>query len=302
MKKMLVLIFAGFLTVAVTACGSAEDSSGNAGNGGSEGAAEHEGSTLDRILEEGKVKVGIANEKPYGYEDEDGNVTGEGPEIAKAIFKKMGVEQFDAEIVEFGSLIPGLQAERFDLVTAGMDIRPERCEQALFSEPEIRYGEGMIVQAGNPLDLHSYEDIAANPDVKVSVMAGANQHDYLRELGVQEDQIETSDSISSNISAVASGRVDATTMTEATAREAVETADDSVELVDDFEQPIIDGENVMAYGAAAFRQGDEELRDAYNEHLKEMEESGELLEILEQFGFSEDNLPDGTTTADRCGG
>lgn len=295
MKKIWSILAIYLLAAMVVACGTSDSVTG--GNG--EGAAE--ASTLERIKEEGKVKVGVANEKPYGFKTSDGEVTGVAPEIAKAIFEDMGIETVEGEVTEFGSLIPGLQAERFDLITAGMDIRPERCEEAAFGDIEIRYGEGMAVQAGNPKNLHSYEDIAANPDVKVSIMAGANQFDFLKALGVKEDQIMTADSISSNISAVASGRVDATVMTEATLNEAVASADPSkVEKAELFTQPVIDGESVMSYGAAAFRKGDDELREAYNEGLQKLKESGKLLEILEEFGFSEDNLPDDVTTEDRC--
>lgn len=300
MNKVLSILTIGFLMMILAACGAEDGTTAGEGNG--EDTVE-ETSTLDRIKEEGKVTVGVANERPYGYQTSDGEVTGVAPEIAKAIFEDMGVETVDSEVTEFGSLIPGLQAERFDLVTAGMDIRPERCEEADFGDIEIRYGEGMAVQAGNPKDLHSYEDIAANPDVKVSIMAGANQFDFLKALGVKEEQIETADSISSNISAVASGRVDATVMTEATLNEAVASADPSkVEKADPFTQPVIDGESVLSYGAAAFRKGDDELREAYNEGLQKLKDSGKLLEIFEEFGFSEDNLPDEVTTEERCAG
>lgn len=307
MKKIFYVLAIGLLSAVVVACGASDGASGGEGGNGEEETStsgeKTEGmSTLDRIKKEGKVKVGIANERPYGFQTADGEVTGVAPEIARAVFEDMGIETVEGEVTEFGSLIPGLQANRFDLVTAGMDIRPERCEEADFGDIEIQYGEGMIVQAGNPKNLHSYEDIAANQDVKVSIMAGANQFDFLKALGVKEEQIETADSISSNVAAVASGRVDATVMTEATVNEAVASADPSqVEKADPFKQPVIDGESVMSYGAAAFRQGDDELREAYNEGLQKLKESGKLLEILEEFGFSEDNLPpDDITTEDRC--
>ena len=45
------------------------------------------------------------------------------------MFEKIGVTKFDGVIVNFGSLIPGLTANRFDVVVAGMAIRPERCAQ-----------------------------------------------------------------------------------------------------------------------------------------------------------------------------
>lgn len=287
------------LALLLSACGSSSETTG--GNGGED--SKEEMSTLDRLKEEGVVKLGVANEKPYGFITSDGEVTGVAPEITKAVFKEMGIDTVEGEVTEFGSLIPALQAGRFDVVTAGMDIRPERCAEAAFGDVEIRYGEGMAVQKGNPKNLHSYEDIAANPDVKVSIMAGANQHEFLKELGVQDNQIETADSISSNIAAVSSGRVDATVMTEATLREAVASADqDKVEEAKPFTQPEINGESVMSYGAAVFRKEDNDLREAYNAELKKLIESGKILEIYEEFGFGEDNLPDDVTTEDRCAG
>lgn len=291
MRKWRIMFIASLL-ILLSACGNTNSEKGDSAE---------EKSSLKRIQEEGKVRLGIANEKPYGYQTPDGEVTGVAPEITKAVFKELGVEVVEGEVTEFGSLIPALQAGRFDVVTAGMDIRPERCAEASFGDVEIKYGEGMAVQKGNPKNLHSYEDIAANPDVKVSIMAGANQIDFLKELGVKEDQIETADSISSNVAAVTSGRVDATVMTEATLREAVASADQSkIEEVKPFTQPVIDGESVMSYGAAVFRKDDNELREAYNEQLQKLLDSGKILEIFEQFGFGEDNLPDDVTTEDRC--
>ncbi|MFD1708345.1 ectoine/hydroxyectoine ABC transporter substrate-binding protein EhuB [Siminovitchia sediminis] len=299
MKKWLAIAVAGLLMI-LSACGSGNESANNEEGGGD---SSEEMSTLDRLKEEGVVKLGVANEKPYGYKTSDGEVTGVAPEITKAVFKELGIETVEGEVTEFGSLIPALQAERFDVITAGMDIRPERCAEAAFGDVEIRYGEGMAVQKGNPKNLHSYEDIAANPDVKVSIMAGANQHEFLKELGVKDNQIETADSISSNIAAVSSGRVDATVMTEATLREAVASADqDKVEEAKPFTQPEINGESVMSYGAAVFRKEDNDLREAYNAELKKLIESGKILEIYEEFGFGEDNLPDDVTTEDRCAG
>ena len=61
---------------------------------------------------------------------------------------------------EFGSLIPGLNSQQFDVVSAGMYINPSRCEQVLFSDPEYQMLDAFIVRKGNPKNLHTYEDIA----------------------------------------------------------------------------------------------------------------------------------------------
>ena len=100
---------------------------------------------------------------------------------------------------------------------------------------------------------------------------------------------------------IENGRADVTTMTGPTLENALKTADaDKIEVVEDFEQPVIDGESIRGYGAAAFRIGDDEIREAYNEELQKMKESGELLEIISEFGFTENEIPHGVTTAELC--
>ncbi|WP_413378690.1 ectoine/hydroxyectoine ABC transporter substrate-binding protein EhuB [Alkalihalobacillus sp. 1P02AB] len=282
MKKMTVGILLAGMLVLLAACGSSE-------TGGS-------GDT---------IKVGVANEEPYGYIDlATDNVTGANAEIARAVFQSMGYEDVDGEITDWNSLLPGLNAGNYDVVTAGMDIRPERCEQAEFANVELVYGEGMAVAAGNPHNLNSYEDLAAAQDLTVSIMAAANQIEMLKELGMDESRIITADSIADNIAALESGDVDATVMTEATLTAALESANlDAIERAEPFTQPEIDGEPQVAYGAAVFADTDEgrELRDEYNEHLQQLIDSGELLDIISEFGFGEDNVPTGdVTTDDRC--
>ncbi len=53
-------------------------------------------------------------------------------------------------LTEFGSLIPGLQAGRFDIIAAGMFVNPKRCEQVQFSEPTYGIGQAFLVAEGQP--------------------------------------------------------------------------------------------------------------------------------------------------------
>lgn len=261
------------------------------------------GETLENVQDEGKVRVGVANERPYGYEEADGGVTGASVEVARAVFSELGIDELEGSVVEFDALINGVGSRNFDVVTAGVYVTPDRCENALFSEPDYRIGEGLAVQPGNPDNITSYQDIADNPDLTVTVMSGAIEIEYLREMGVDDSQIEQVSSITDNISALSSGRTDAITMTDLTLRTALQDQDDeNIEIVDDFEQPVINGEEVYGYGAAVFHPDDEEFKDAYNEKLEELKESGRILEIMEPFGFTEDNMVDDMTTEELCAG
>jgi len=282
LRKLYSVLTISLLVLVMAACSTT--STGSNGEG--------DLSTLEKAKEEGKIVVGFAGEKPYAYEDENGNLTGQSVEVAKAVFKELGIEEVEGVLTKFGSLIPGLQSGKFDVITAGMYITPERYEQVLFGEPEYSIGEALAVQKGNPLDLHSYEDIVNNPDVKIAVMNGAIEMDYLKAMGIDENQFEIVQDIPSNITALESGRVDAITMTGPTLEAALETAKaKNIVRVEDFTQPIIDGEDIRGYGAAAFSTNDEELVADYNEELAKIKESGELLNIVSEFGFTEADLP-----------
>ena len=134
----------------------------------------HAETTLERIKREGFVRVGFPNQVPYAYANEKGQLTGADAEIAKLVIEKMGIKSMDGVLTEFGALIPGLRAGRFDIVLA-MFINPTRCAQVAFSEPVYKIGQGIVVKSGNPLGVKGYDDLVKNDKVRIAVMAGAVQ-------------------------------------------------------------------------------------------------------------------------------
>jgi len=266
--------------------------------GSDEASGDGESGILEELQEKGTIKVGFANEEPYGYQNDDGEITGASVDTAKAVFKELGIDEVEGHLTDYDQLVSGLAAKKFDAITSGMAITPDRCENVAFAEPDMKYGEGLIVKKGNPLDLHSYEDIADNPDVTVSVMSGATENDFLTSEGVDPDQIQSAPDIPATFAAVESDRADATTGTEMTIKMALESADtDDLEFVEDFEQPDIEG--VPSYGAVAFHPEHQELLDAFNEKLQELKDDGTVAEILEDNGFSEEmNFPEDDVTAE----
>jgi polar amino acid transport system substrate-binding protein len=267
-------------------------------SGGGGGSADM--STLEQIQEAGVIKVGYANEAPYAYQDESGNLTGEAPEIARAVLADMGVTEIEGVLTEFGSLIPGLQAGRFDMIAAGMYIRPERCEQIAFSDPTYGIGEGFVVAEGNPMGLASYDDILNNPDATLGVVAGAVEQGYAEALGIPEKQVEIFPDAPSAVEAVKAGRIDAYGGTSLTVQDMVDKSPGGVERAKDFIDPVIDGESVKGYGAFGFRQEDEEFRNAFNERLSAYIGTPEHLETVRPFGFTENDLPGDATAEALC--
>ena len=292
MKKLTISIFVLISILFLAACGSSDDEAAD-----KEGSEEGSGGVLADLQEQGKIKIGFANEKPYGYENDEGELTGASVDTAKAVFAELGIDEVEGHLADYDQLVPGLGAKKYHAITSGMAITPDRCENASFGEPDMKYGEGLIVQKGNPLGLKSYKDIADNDEATISIMSGATENEFVVSEGVDESQIQGAPDIPATIAAVESGRADATTGTEMTLIMALESADsDNIEFVEDFEQPDIDG--VPSYGAVAFHPDETELLEAYNEKLAELKESGKIAEILEDNGFdAERNYPEDDITA-----
>ena len=78
--------------------------------------------TLAQIKQSGQVRIAVANETPYGFIDMSGHARGAGPDVAAQIMKQLGVKKIQWVTASFGSLIPGLQAGRYDMVAAEMAI------------------------------------------------------------------------------------------------------------------------------------------------------------------------------------
>lgn len=258
--------------------------------------------TLDEVKEQGYIRAATANEVPYSYMQPDGTSAGIGPDVANAVLKKIGIEEVNWTVTPFGTLIPGLKARRFDFAAAEQNISPERCKQVSFTEPNSSYGEGLLVKKGNPKGLTTYADIAKDPSLKVAVVSGANNVDFLRAVGVKDDQIVFIPANADAIPTVES-RVDAYAATELTVSELAKDQA-NVEQVAPFEDPVVDGAPVRNYGGFAFRPEDKELRDAFNAALVEFRKTDEYKAILAKYGVSEASIAAAAekNVADLCAG
>ncbi|MET9801418.1 ectoine/hydroxyectoine ABC transporter substrate-binding protein EhuB [Streptomyces sp. NPDC006368] len=242
------------------------------------------GDSLDRLRSQGTVRLGIAGEVPYGYVDERGEFTGEAPELAKVVFRRLGVDRVQPVATDFGSLIPGLNSQQFDVVAAGMYINKERCAQVIFSDPEYRMLDAFVVRKGNPENLRSYEDVVRS-GARLASATGYAQIDFALAAGYPRDALVILQDQVAGLNAVESGRVDAFASTALTARLVVKTSD-RAEATEPF-AAVVDGEERIDGGGFAFRPTDRDLRDAFTAEINKMRGSGELFRIMRRFGFTQ---------------
>ena len=253
---------------------------------------------LERAKAQGFIRVGFANEAPFGYATPDGKLTGEAPEVAKAVLAKIGIPQVDGVLTEFGSLIPGLKAGRFDIIAAGMFINPKRCAEIAFSEPSYGIGQAMLVTKGNPKGVKDYATFASNADLKLAVMAGAVEAGYAKDAGVPEAQLVSLPDQSSLLAAVQSGRADGAALSALSIADMAKKGE-GVESTTPFGD--VAGKSVKGHGAFGFRKDDTDLYQAFNTELKKFIGSPEHIALVEPLGFGKDYLPN-KTTAQLCAG
>jgi len=258
----------------------------------------HAETTLEKAKAAGYIRVGFANEAPFGFATADGKLTGESPEVVKAVLNKMGIAQVDGVLTEFGSLIPGLQAGRFDIIAAGMFVNPKRCEQINFSEPTYGIGQAFLVKAGNPKGLKDYASVASTGDLKLAVMAGAVESGYAKDSGVKQAQLVVLPDQSSLVKAVQAGRADAAALTALSIAD-MASKNDGVQSTEPF--GTVAGKSVVGHGAVGFRKDDKDLYAAFNAELKKFIGSEEHIKLVTPFGFGKGFLP-AKTTAELCSG
>ena len=248
------------------------------------------------------ITIGIHNRAPWGYRDKDGAVVGYHPDLVRAALAPLGVKKIEFTVADFGALIPGLLADRFDIIASGVAITPARCQQVLFSEPDLSAGDGLLVLKGNPLKLHSYEDIARNPAIKLGGGRGTENAKSALAAGVPEDRLLLFPNNEAVVSAMLAGRVDAATL----------SAPSVAGLMDDPNMKGIErampfkgylkpgGQEYMMATAVVFAPRDQALRDVYNAQLARLKAEGTMKAIMTKYGFTEAEMPPQASTAELC--
>lgn len=304
-----VLALVVFAALAFAACDDDEDDGDGVtpadGNGDMvDGDGDGAGGLLGELQEAGVITVGIANEAPYGFEDENGEPTGEAPEVAKAVLEQLGIPELEAVVVDFGSLIPGLQAGQFDMIAAGMFITEDRVfnENVLFSDPDYCAVQGFAVAEGNPLGIGPSFESLADSGGTVGLLSGAVEIGYSEEAGIPEDRMEIFDQVANLFEALQDGRIDAVALTSVTVGYQASLLD-GIEATESFVYVDPEGNEVFGCGGFGFRQENQEFRDAFNDILVEMRENDEILPIIQEFGFSagETDQAKGLTVEDLVG-
>ena len=243
-------------------------------------------SLLERADKGEPVRIGFANEIPFAYPGDDGSPKGFVNVMTIAVLKKMGYEKIEPVQTEWGGLIPGLNADRFDIVTGGMNILASRCENIAFSEPIATVGDGFIVAPGNPKKIGDYKSLVDNNAVMVTG-AGYSNIEAAKAAGVPEANIMQVPGPTEILAAVKSGRADAGAGTYFTMKQLADNSGGAVEATDPSAMP----ESSFNWAGIGFRKADQAFLDKFNAALADYIGSEEMMSAVAEYGYGEGSLP-----------
>ena len=253
MKKIIAIALAAILALTcLTACGSA-------------------GTTLASVQKAGKLTVATSPDfPPFESLGANGEVFGIEIDILNLICAELGVE-LDIQQVDFDSVLPGVQAGKYNMGASGISVTPAREENTLFTAPYCLAAQAIVVLKDSP--IKSKADLTGKT---VSVQTGTTAETYCMENGY------TVSSFTANADAEAAlvaGKVDAWVIDDLTAAEMVKiyNAEKGDVLV------ILDEAMTTEPYAFAFAFGSEDLVAKINEILAGLVADGTVAAIFEKY-------------------
>ena len=206
--------------------------------------------------------------EPFTFKTADGKPTGFDVDIAEALCAEIKRKCVYVEQV-WDSMIPGLQAKKYDAIISSMSITEERQKVVDFTDKYYNTPSRIVVKADTP-----FTDLASLKDKKIGVLKGSTQEKYamgeLKTVGVSVVPYEAQDQVYLDIK---SGRLDGTVA-------------DSVEVTGGFLSkpegagygfvgPVLNDPKYYGIGVGvALRQGETQLKEELNAAIKAIRANG----------------------------
>ena len=263
LAKRLLAVAAAASMLAMTACSN----QGNSGNS----AAAGDGDLLAQIQEKGEIVIAMEGTwAPWTYHDEQDELVGYDVEVGKLIAEKLGVTPTFVE-GEWDGLFAGLDVGRYDIVINGVEVTDERAEKYDFSTPYGYIRTALIVREDND-DIHDFTDLNGK------TTANSISSTYMTLAEEYGATVQGVDALDDTIEMVLSGRVDATLNAEVSYYDYLKVHPDAalkvVALTED-----------ASLVCVPVRKGDDcaSLREAIDQAITELRESGELSRVSEKY-------------------
>ena len=247
MKKMIALVLTLVMAAAfLTACGGS-------------------GVSLADVQKAGKLVIATSPDFPPFENLENGEVVGIEIDIMNLICEEMGVE-LDIQQMDFESVVPGIQAGKFDAGVSGITVTEDRKKNVDFSDPYFLASQAIVVTPDSPITCKA--DLTGK---KISVQTGTTAEEYCMDEGYEVLAYTANNDAAS---ALTSGKVDAWVV------------DNEVAVALAAEQGLVVLSEAMTSEpyAFAFPKGSDTLVAEFNKILGELIADGTIQSIFDSYG------------------
>lgn len=223
------------------------------------------------LLEPGKLSVATEGTyPPFSMRSPTGELDGLEVRVVREIATRLGLEYVPV-LMKWDSLLVGLEAEQFDIISAAMDITAERQKQVTFSDGWLESGGRIIVRLDS--------DLTAPAEVKdrqVGGLVASNWTKIAEELGAT---VKSYKAESDGLQDLVNRNVDAIITDAIAGAFAIKASSLPLKMLDESVSSIQKG--------LAIKKGKPNLTAAINKALAEMIADGTYAEITTDLvGFS----------------
>lgn len=230
------------------------------------GSSNADSSTDNSGGDTAKLVVATSPDFPPFESLEGGEVVGIEVDILKLIAEKLGME-LDIQQMDFDSVIPGVQAGKFDVGMSGITVTDKRKENVDFSSVYFMAAQAIVVSADS--GITGKADLEGK---KVSVQTGTTAEDYCMANGYEVLAFTANNDAAS---ALTGGKVDAWVVDNEVA----------LAMAPDLGLTVLDEAMTAEPYAFAFQKGSE-LVAPFNEALDALLADGTVEKIFSDYGVT----------------
>ena len=213
-----------------------------------------------------KLVVATSPDFPPFESLEGGEVVGIEVDILNKVAEKMGME-LDIQQMDFDSVIPGVQAGKFDVGMSGITVTDKRKENVDFSSVYFMAAQAIVVTDGS--SITGKADLEGK---KVSVQTGTTAEEYCMGNGYEVLAFTANNDAAA---ALTSGKVDAWVVDNEVA----------LAMAPELGLTVLDEAMTSEPYAFAFQKGSE-LVTPFNEALNALLSDGAVEQIFQQYGVT----------------
>ena len=250
MKKLFAVLMSAMLLLAMAACGEQPQ-------------------TPDDTQEPAVLHMATEGTfPPYEYYD-NGQLVGIDIEVAGAIAEKLGMKLETTDIA-FESIIPGVQAGKYDIGMAGVTVSEDRLQQVNFSDSYATGVQVVIVKEGGK--VQSLDDMA---DAIIGTQSGTTGFIYASS-DFGDDHVKSFTKTTDAVEALKNGQVDCVLLDNAPAEALVDANPDAG-------LSILETAYTVEDYAIAINKENTDLQAKINAALAELVADGTLQSIIDKY-------------------